>query len=120
MGKAIESSVLLQKKFDGPNTNSDDENQKKRARTDEYAMYLEHRIAKLEDGMTRMQNALKMEKDTSNGDGSNENDEKIHNSEEETAEKENDSQRRRLLSKVGEESYDKLWVQFTDGVQGGQ
>jgi hypothetical protein len=121
--KAIKSKVTKKdtSNVDGPNTNSDDENPKKQApRTDKYTMKLEHRIAKLEDVITRMRNALEMEKDTSNVDGSNKNDEQKHNSEEETVEKGSDSQRRRLLSKVGEESYDKLWVQFTADIQGGQ
>ncbi len=43
-----------------PNTVSDYENQKKRARTDEYTMKLENRIAKLEDDMSMMRNAMEM------------------------------------------------------------
>jgi hypothetical protein len=42
------------------NTFCDYENQKKRARTDEYTMKLENRIAKLEDDMTMMRNAMEM------------------------------------------------------------
>ena len=43
-----------------PNTFSEYENQKKRARSDEYTMKLENRIAKLEDDMTMMRNAMEM------------------------------------------------------------
>ena len=43
-----------------PNAFSGYENQKKRSRTDEYTMKLENRIAKLEDDMTMMRNAMEM------------------------------------------------------------
>jgi hypothetical protein len=109
--KAIKSSVQKKDTSNG----GDPKNQKKRApRTDEYTMKLEHRIAKLEGVMTRMRNALEMEKDTSNGDGPNEKDEQKQNLEEDTVGEGNDSRRRRLLSEVGEEDYEALWDEFTD------
>jgi len=43
-----------------PNTVSDYENQKKRSRTNEYSIKLENRIAKLEDDMSMMRNAMEM------------------------------------------------------------
>ena len=43
-----------------PNTFSEYENQKKRSRTDEYTMKLENSIAKLEDDMSMMRNAMEM------------------------------------------------------------